>query len=88
MFDFLDKDWFIITLEIIFLILIIYDIRQYIKTKKKEYITNTVVTLAFAIWTLYPMYTSYVGWESIQKEKKVLWSTNRVLYPQAAKAII
>jgi len=69
LFDFLDNDWFIITLEIVFLVLIIYDIRQYIKTKKKEYITNTVLTLAFAVWTLMPMYTKYFGWEDEQKEK-------------------
>jgi len=69
MFDFLDNDWFIITLEIVFLVLIINDVRQYIRTKKKEHITSIVLTLGFAIWTLYPMYTSYFGWEDEQKEK-------------------
>ena len=72
MFDFLDSDWFIITLEIIFLILILYDIKKYIETKKKEYITNIVLTLGFAIWTLYPMYTSYFGWEDKQKQEMLL----------------
>lgn len=72
MFDFLDEDWFIITLEIVFLILIIYDIKKYIETKKKEYITNTVLTFGFAIWTLYPMYNSYFGWEDEQKEKMLI----------------
>jgi len=67
MFDFLDSDWFIITLEIVFVILIAYDVKQYMKTKKKEYITNIVLTLGFAIWTLYPMYKSYFGWEESQK---------------------
>ena len=44
MFDFLDSDWFIISLEIVCLILIAYDIKKYIETKKKEYITNIVLT--------------------------------------------
>lgn len=69
MFDFLDEDWFIITLEIVFLALIIYDIRQYIKTKKKEYITNIVLTVGFAIWVLYPMYVKYAGWEDSQRDE-------------------
>ncbi|MBC8237195.1 MAG: hypothetical protein H8E76_03105 [Helicobacteraceae bacterium] len=72
MFDFLDSDWFIITLEIVFVILIAYDIKKYIETKKKEYITNIVLTLGFAIWTLYPMYTSYFGWEDKQKQEMLL----------------
>ena len=72
MFDFLDEDWFIITLEIVFLILIVYDIKKYIETKKKEYITNTILTFGFAIWTLYPMYNSYFGWEDEQKQKMLV----------------
>jgi len=67
MFDFLDSDWFIISLEIVFVILIIYDIKKYIETKKREYIFNIVLTLGFAIWTLYPFYKSYFGWEESQK---------------------
>jgi len=67
MFDFLDSDWFIITLEIVFVILIAYDVKKYVKTKKKEYITNIVLTAGFAIWTLYPFYISYFGWEESQK---------------------
>ena len=67
MLDFLDEDWFIITLEVVFLVLIIYDIKKYIQTKKKEYITNIVLTFGFAVWTLYPMYKSYFGWEEAQK---------------------
>ena len=69
MFDFLDSDWFIITLEVIFVILIAYDIKQYVKTKKKEYITNATLTIAFAIWTLYPMYVKYIGWNDLQKSE-------------------
>ncbi|MFT5661503.1 MAG: hypothetical protein ACI9TV_002149 [Sulfurimonas sp.] len=72
MFDFLDSDWFIITLEIVFIILIAYDIKKYVETKKKEYITNIVLTFAFAVWTLYPMYISYFGWEDSQKQEMLL----------------
>jgi len=67
MFDFLESDWFIITLEIVFVILIAYDIKKYIDTKKCEYIFNIVLTLGFAIWTLYPFYKSYFGWNEAQK---------------------
>jgi len=68
MFDFLDSDWFNIALEIVFIILISYDIKKYIETKKKEYITNIVLTIGFAIWALYPYYNSYMGWEKEQKQ--------------------
>ena len=65
----MDTDWFNITLEIVFLILISYDIKKYVETKKREYIVNIVLTIGFAIWTLYPYYNSYVGWDEKQKEK-------------------
>jgi hypothetical protein len=68
MFDFLDSDWFIIVLEIVFLVFIIYDIERYSETKKKEYITNIVLTIGFAIWALMPMYTKYFGWEENQRQ--------------------
>ena len=71
MFDFLDSDWFNIGLEIVFVILISYDIKKYFETKKREYIINIVLTIGFAIWTLYPYYTSYSGWESEQKVKMI-----------------
>jgi hypothetical protein len=67
LFDFLESDWFIISLEIVFVILIAYDIKKYFETKKREYIFNIVLTLGFAIWTLYPFYKSYFGWEEAQK---------------------
>ncbi|WP_457744396.1 hypothetical protein [Sulfurimonas sp.] len=67
MFEFLDSDWFNISLQIVFLILISYDVKKYRKTKKREYIINIVLTVGFAIWTLYPYYNSYVGWEDEQK---------------------
>ncbi len=68
MFDFLDSDWFNIGLEIVFLVLISYDIKKYFQTRKREYLINIVLTIGFAIWTLYPYYTSYVGWEESQKK--------------------
>ncbi len=67
MLDFMDSDWFVIGLEIVFLILVSYDIKQYLKTKKREYIVNIVLTIGFAIWVLLPFYTSYFGWKSTQK---------------------
>ncbi|NPA59468.1 MAG: hypothetical protein GXO30_03215 [Epsilonproteobacteria bacterium] len=69
MFDFLDSDWFNITLEVVFVILVSYDIKKYIQTKKKEYLTNIVLTIGFAIWALYPYYNSYVGWDDEQKKE-------------------
>jgi hypothetical protein len=68
-FDFLDSDWFNIALEIFFVILISYDVKRYIETKKGEFIVNIIITIGFAIWTLYPYYNSYFGWEESQKEK-------------------
>lgn len=67
MFDFLDTDWFNIGLEIVFLILISYDIKKYLETKKREHIVNIVLTIGFAIWVLYPYYKSYFGWKESQK---------------------
>ena len=69
MFDFLDSDWFVIGLEIVFVILISYDVKKYFQTRKKEYIFNIVLTLGFAIWTLFPFYTSYFGWQAAQKKE-------------------
>lgn len=68
MFDFLDEDWFIITLEVVFLIFIIYDVRRYMQTKKKEYITNIVLTIGFFIWAAVPFYNSYITWNAAAKE--------------------
>ncbi|WP_310441810.1 hypothetical protein [Sulfurimonas sp.] len=77
MFDFLDSDWFNITLEVIFIILISYDIKKYIETKKREYIVNIVLTLVFAVWTLYPYYNSYVGWDENQKAEMISTCTQK-----------
>jgi len=68
MFDFLDSDWFIIGLEIVFIVLISYDIYKYIKTKKRQYIINIALTLGFAIWTLYPFYTKYYEWNDKDRD--------------------
>jgi len=73
--DFLDSDWFNIGLEIVFLILIIFDIKKYRETKKREYMINIVMTIGFAIWVLYPYYKSYFGWT--ESEKTELISTCR-----------
>ena len=75
MLDFLDSDWFNIGLEIVFLILIIFDIKKYRETKKREYMINIVMTIGFAIWVLYPYYKSYFGWT--ESEKTELISTCR-----------
>ena len=46
MFDFLDEDWFVITLEIAFLLFIAYDAKLYFKTKKKDYLFNITCLLS------------------------------------------
>ena len=69
MFEFLDSDWFNIGLEVVFLILISWDVKKYFETRKREYIVNIVLTIGFAIWALYPYYNSYVGWEDEQKKE-------------------
>ena len=71
MLDFLDSDWFNIGLEIVFLIIIIYDIKRYFETKKREYIINIVLTIGFAYWTLAPYYNSYIEWEENQKSEMI-----------------
>ncbi len=65
----MDSDWFNIGLEIVFLILVSYDVKKYIETKKREYIVNIVLTIGFAIWVLYPYYKSYYGWDDTQKQE-------------------
>ena len=72
MFDFLDSDWFNIALQIIFIVLIYFDIKKYKHTKKNEHILNIVLTIVFGIWALYPYYNSYFGWND--KEKSVMIS--------------
>ncbi|MDQ1337965.1 MAG: hypothetical protein QG617_932, partial [Campylobacterota bacterium] len=69
MFDFLDSDWFVIGLEIVFLIFISYDLKKYFETKKREYIVNIVLTIGFGVWTLIPFYNSYMTWDEAKKQE-------------------
>lgn len=71
MFDFLESDWFNITLEIVFVLLVAYDVKKYMQSRKREYLVNIVLTIGFAIWALYPYYTSYAGWKEEQKVKMI-----------------
>ena len=73
MFDFLKSDWFNISLQIFFVLLILFDIRKYRQTKKREYLLNIILTIGFAVWALWPYYNSYVEWN--EEEKKSLLST-------------
>ena len=59
MFDFYESDWFTITLEVVFLIFIVYDIKRYFETKKREYLLNITLTLGFFIWAFIPFYNKY-----------------------------
>lgn len=74
--EFLKSDWFNIGLEIIFVILIAYDLKKYFETKKREYITNAVLTIVFAVWALYPYYNSYIGWDDKQKQEMISTCSN------------
>ncbi len=71
MFDFLDADWFVIGLEIVFLLFIGYDLYKYKKTRKKEYILNIVLAIGFAAWVLYPFYIKYYTWEEKDRESLI-----------------
>lgn len=68
---FYESDWFTITLEVIFLFFIIYDIRRYIVTRKKEYITNIVLTVGFAVWAFMPFYNKYFTWEESDRAQLI-----------------
>ena len=43
----------------------------------KQYITNIVLTLGFAIWVLYPMYIKYFGWEEKQRDELSIVCQNK-----------
>lgn len=76
MFDFLDSDWFVIILEIVFLIFISYDLKKYFETKKREYIFNIVLTLVFFVWALIPFYNSYMTWDEEKKKELITACTH------------
>ncbi|QOY54157.1 hypothetical protein HUE87_09740 [Candidatus Sulfurimonas marisnigri] len=71
MFNFVSSDWFTITLEIVFLIFIAYDLKKYYETRKKEYIVNIVLTFGFFIWAIVPFYNSYMTWEDRDKTELI-----------------
>ncbi len=68
MFDFFSSDLFTVILEIAFLVFIIYDLRRYILTRKKEYLFNIALAIGFFIYTLLPLYTKYYGWSGEAKQ--------------------
>ncbi|HIC44779.1 MAG TPA: hypothetical protein EYO73_11040 [Sulfurimonas sp.] len=82
MFDFMDSDWFIIGLEVVFLSFIAYDGWKFYKTRKKEYIMNIVLAIGFALWVLVPFYTKYYDWSDTEREglSKTCLSENNASY--------
>ena len=63
MFDFLDNDIFVIVINIVFLVFIIYDIKKYRQTKQKALLFNIALTIGFAIWVMIPFYNKYMTWD-------------------------
>ena len=68
MFDFLSSDWFVITLEVVLLAFIIYDLRLYLQTGKKDYLFNILITLVFFVWAAIPFYNKYMAWDESAKK--------------------
>jgi len=64
MFAFYESDWFTITLEVLFLLFIIYDTKRYFETRKREYLLNIVLAIGFFFWALVPFYNKYMTWQS------------------------
>ncbi|MBD3823862.1 MAG: hypothetical protein IE916_05060 [Epsilonproteobacteria bacterium] len=67
MFDFLESDWFVLGLEIVFLLFIAFDVKRYYETRKREYIVNILLTVGFFFWAVMPFYKSYYEWNDAQK---------------------
>ena len=63
MFDFLDNDIFVMVLNVVFLVFIIYDFKKYQKTKQKLFLLNILITIGFAIWVMIPFYNKYITWD-------------------------
>lgn len=68
MFAFYESDWFTITLEILFLLFIVYDAKRYFQTRKREYLLNIVLAVLFFFWALVPFYNKYYSWQESDKE--------------------
>ena len=62
MFDFMDSDSFIIAINIIFLVFIIFDIKKFRETEDKKFLFNILLTLGFALWVMIPFYNKYITW--------------------------
>ena len=69
--DFMDADWFVISLEVAFLLFMAFDIKKYFQTddkkQKKSYLLNIALTLGFFIWTAIPFYNKYYTWQESDK---------------------
>ena len=71
MFDFYETDWFTISLEILFLIFIAYDLKKYFQTRKRQYLLNVVLTLGFFIWAIVPFYNKYFTWQESDRANMI-----------------
>ena len=73
--DFMDSDWFVISLEVAFLLFMAFDIKKYFQThdkkQKQSYLLNIVLTLGFFIWTAIPFYNKYFQWSDEQKAQTI-----------------
>ena len=67
MFAFYESDGFTITLELLFLLFVVYDAKRYFETKKREYLINIVLTVVFFFWALVPFYNKYYAWQDNDK---------------------
>ena len=63
MFDFLDNDIFVIVINIIFLLFIIYDVKKYRQSRERKFLFNIALTIGFAIWVMIPFYNKYITWD-------------------------